>query len=84
MHTVQGWLHMRASAATMRDKHPLRAANTMLTAEQTTDLMMIVNDDSESSPQFGVDTEAIPWPTVTDGSAQRGQGAAMLMIIDDP
>ena len=84
MHTVQGLLHMHASAATMRDKHPLRAANTMLTAEQTTDLTMIVNDDSADSPQSGVETEAILWPTVTDGSAERGQGAAMLMIIDDP
>ena len=85
MHTVQGIMHMHAHAATLRDNDPTLAANTMLTVEQATDLDMIVNDSTGlPRTQSGAFEEAIPRSTVTDGSSENSQGAAMLMIIDVP
>ena len=85
MHTVQGILHMHAHAATLRDNNPTLAANTMLTVEQTTDLAMIANDSTGlPRTQSGAIEEAIPRSAVNDGSSENSQGAAMLMIIDDP
>ena len=64
----------------MRDNNPMQAASTMLTLEQTTNLAMIHDDNTQS----GVTAEAILRSSVNDGSSESGQGAAMLMIIDDP